>query len=77
MLVVCIMGLGCTAWADATDGDDQFRANSVWVNDDKGLNLKVIERDGDSFKGLCLMTLVLAGGRGGQIEGEQLQYVLS
>jgi hypothetical protein len=49
-LVLCMMALACTARAHAADGDDQFRERSVWVNDDKRMTLKVIERDGDSFK---------------------------
>ena len=49
-LVACMMALACAALACADDRDDQFRPRSVWVNENNGMTLRVIERDGDSFK---------------------------
>ncbi len=46
-LAACVTALAFAALARA---DDPFRSKSVWVNDDQGMTLKVIERDGRSFK---------------------------
>ncbi|HVS39175.1 MAG TPA: hypothetical protein VMS17_26695 [Gemmataceae bacterium] len=46
-MTACMMAVACAGLARA---DDPFRPRSVWINDDKGLTLKVIERDGRSFR---------------------------